>query len=269
MYKLFQLLPVFKGKIRLAKFLFYNKKDERTFKVQNDLTFTVPNITENVSLELMVNGIYEPQLVDYICTELPPNGIYIDVGANVGALALQVAKKRSDVKVYAFEAAPSVFAFLKRNNENNDLANLFIYNLAIHTQDDTSIPFYSPMHLNGKGSFAPVFTQEAVNVTTISLDTFFMQQLLQPNLIKIDVEGFEYLVLLSMKTFLKDNTQCKIVFEFVDWAEQAAQFEIGQAQDYIIQMDYQLKDLDSLIKVSQPIKTGSAMLLATKNELKK
>ena len=124
------------------------------------------------------------------------------------------------------------------------------------------------MHLNGKGSFAPVFTKDVVNVTTISLDTFIKQQQLQPDLIKIDVEGFEYLVLKSMETFLKDSTQCKIVFEFVDWAEQAAQFEIGQAQDYIIQVGYQLKDLDTMKQVAQPIIKGSAMLLAIKNEPK-
>ena len=56
MYRLFQFLPNFKGKLRLAKILYHNKKEIFTFLINKNIIFTVPNLIENISFELMING---------------------------------------------------------------------------------------------------------------------------------------------------------------------------------------------------------------------
>ena len=65
-YKFLQKLPLFKGKLRLAKVLIFNKEKPRQFTINHGLTIAVPNLIENISFELLVNGIYEQYIIDLI-----------------------------------------------------------------------------------------------------------------------------------------------------------------------------------------------------------
>ena len=264
MYKLFQRLPYFRGKMRLAKLFFFRKNNPRTFFLPAGLTFSVPNIIENVSFELFVNGIYEEKYLKLIEQNLPLNSVFIDVGANVGAISVLLAKRRPDVTIYAFEASPRVFHYLKINKDQNELNNLNIYNSAIHSNDDLELPFYSPEDKNGKGSFSPVFTNKSELVKTISLDTFFKNNNLTPNFIKVDVEGYEGLIFESMNNYLSNPNSCPILFEFVDWAEKLANFECGYAQQILFNLNYKLFDLEQNNTILNPIVYGSTMIIGKK-----
>jgi FkbM family methyltransferase len=263
-HKVLNSLPYFRGKLRLARYLLPNQKQRAKFKTKDGLFFSVPNLVENVSFELYVNGIYEKETIDYICLKMPKNGVLIDVGANIGAISIAVAKKRPDLNIFAFEASPKVFNYLRENKEQNNCLNLTIFNLAIHDIGGIELPFFSPIELNGKGSFAPVFTDEAVMVSTISLDDFFNQEELIPDLIKIDVEGYELSVLNSMKHFLNENSKCEVLFEFGDWTELAAGFEIGGAQKYLSEFGYSLYKFPDEKAIYAPLDEGAEMIIAKK-----
>lgn len=266
--RLFQQLlnytPRFKGKLRLAKFLIRDKSLARTFYTKSGLLITAPNLLENVSLEIYVYGIYEKETIDYIVQSTPENGTFIDVGANIGAICLEVANKRKDVKVYAFEASPKVFKFLETNKNQNKLDNLTIYNLAIHENENSEMEFYSPYDQNGKGSFSAVFTSESEKVKTKNLDIFIEENQLVPNLIKVDVEGYELTVFKSMSKFLSKTSNCEIFFEFVDWAETAAQYECGAAQEYLLKKGFRLYQFPEIQRVFEVQIEGSNNLLAKK-----
>ena len=266
--KIFSRLPKFKGKWRLARLLIPNQVSKRSFKTKNGIKYLVPNLIENVAFELYIDGIYEKDTIDYICNFLPINGVFIDVGANIGAICIEVAHRRPDVTVHAFEAAPSVFKYLEANKNSNALKNLEVYNLAIHERGGESLPFYSPKDLNGKGSFAPVFTSTPEMVTTVRLDDFIIQNQLRPDFIKIDVEGFEVLILKSLSSFLKENTNCEILFEFVDWAEMEAGFEAGSAQLYLKNLGYQLFKFSDQTLFINSLKKGFEMISARKSQSK-
>jgi FkbM family methyltransferase len=237
---LLNITPRFKGKLRLAKILIRDKSRPRTFFTKSGLLVSTPNLLENVSLEIYVFGIYEKDTIDYMVQSIPKNGIFIDVGANIGAICLEVANKRKDVKVYAFEASPKVFKFLEINKHQNKLENLSIFNRAVHENENSEMEFYSPNDQNGKGSFSAVFTSESEKVKTKNLDIFIEENHLKPNLVKVDVEGYELTVFKSMSKFLSKKSNCEIFFEFVDWAETAAHYERGAAQEYLLKKGYQL-----------------------------
>lgn len=260
--RIFNWLPDFKGKLRLAKIFLLKKKQAHTFLTKNGVKYSVPNLIENVSYELYINGHYEKDTISHICRTLPNNGIFIDVGANIGAISVEVAILRPDITVISFEASPSVFQYLKKNKEQNDLSNLYIYNLAIHENGGINLPFYSPKEQNGKGSFAPVFTSLSENVKTVRLDDFISESNLTPDLIKIDVEGFEYVVLKSLNKFFDLGPKFQILFEFGDWSEQAAGIEIGAAQQYLLNNNFSLVDFYSKNPIQVPILEGCSMILA-------
>ena len=257
---IFNYLPMFKGKLRIARLLIRNIKSELTFNTVKSIKYTVPNLVENVSFELFVNGIYEPEIVAFICSSIPENGVFIDVGANIGALSVEVAKARPDITIYAFEASMKVFSYLEINQKQNNLQNLHIYNLAIHETGGIELPFYSPDELNGKGSFSPIFTNESQMIKTIRLDEFFFSNKISPDFIKVDVEGYELLVL---KSFSKANMQnCTVLFEFVDWAEEAANFNVGDAQKYLLDSGYELFRFSNNERLIKELTSNSEMIIS-------
>jgi FkbM family methyltransferase len=270
MYKLLHKLPIFKGKLRLSKFLyskFIKLNSPTTFSLSNGLIFSVPNLIENVSFELYINGIYEKKYLRIINQSIPPNGIFIDVGANVGAISVLLAKQRPDITIYAFEASQRVFHYLEMNKIQNSLSNLNTYNIAVHKESNLELPFFSPEEKNGKGSFSPVFTEIPETVKTISLDVFFEKEKIKPDFIKVDVEGYEALIFESMQKHLRSSNGCPILFEFIDWAEKLANFEIGYAQQILINSKYNLYHIDLNKMILEPLTIGNAMLLAKKSKL--
>jgi FkbM family methyltransferase len=262
----FQYLPEFKGKQTIARKVYKNKVKNATdlnFQVKNGLHFYVPNIVENVSFELFINGIYEKYLVDYLVENIPQNGTFVDVGANIGAISIFVAYKRPDVTIHCFEASPRVFQYLKQNVEQNNVRNVNLYNLAVHKEENIQLNFYSPKEKFGKGSFANVFTDEAEIVKTINLDKFYMDKKISPDFIKIDVEGFEALIFESMENFLKANNNIKIIYEFVDWAEKEAGYTIGSAQDFLFTLGYSQKTFPKMRSFTSSIKNGMELIMAS------
>ena len=47
--------------------------------------------------------------------EIPPDGIVLDVGANVGVFGVRVAQRYPAARVYAFEPIPPIFEALQAN----------------------------------------------------------------------------------------------------------------------------------------------------------
>jgi FkbM family methyltransferase len=251
---------MFRGKLRIARLLILNNKRELTFNTIKSIKYTVPNLIENVSFELFVNGSYEPEIIAYICSSIPKNGVFIDVGANIGAVSIEVAKTRPDVTVHAFEASMRVFNYLEINQKQNNLENLHVYNLAIHETGGIKLPFFSPDELNGKGSFSPVFTNESQMIETIRLDEFFLLNNIKPDFIKVDVEGYELLV---FKSFSKANMEnCTVLFEFVDWAEEAANFKVGAAQKYLLDSGYNLIRFSNNAHLTKELTSGYEMIIS-------
>src|SRR5580765_3351776 len=103
---LFRSLPAFRGKDRLARSIFATQiKSKKDFWIKGKwgCVYQVPNIIENVGFEIFVNGIYEESTSDFIINRLPPNGVFLDLGANIGAITIPVQTKRKDIRIYSVE----------------------------------------------------------------------------------------------------------------------------------------------------------------------
>ena len=252
MIKLWKYIPSFMGKRRLMNFLyrkFIAKSKNITFRSRHNLQFIAPNLLDNISFELFFEGIYEETLIKCIVQELPQNGIFIDVGANIGAVSVFVAMQRPDVTIFAFEASPTIYTYLALNITQNKLENVHALNLAVHTENDLELDFYAPRDKFGKGSFVNTFECLPEKTKTIRLESFFEQQGIHPDLIKVDVEGFEVLIFKSLGKYLTESAKPKIIFEFVDWAErESSLFSPGDAQKFLIDNQYQLHLLNDYVK---------------------
>jgi len=64
-------------------------------------------------------GIYELQNVQLIQSLIQPNTVYMDVGANIGLMALPILQSCPSCKVVSWEPSPNSLPFLRRTVENS------------------------------------------------------------------------------------------------------------------------------------------------------
>jgi len=270
--QLLRWLPLFKGKQRLARILLRNiitNGHDLKLRGKYGCDYKIPNIKENVGFELFINGVYEQEIIDLIIERLPVNGVMLDIGANIGAIVIPVCKRRADISALAIEASPRVYSYLQHNKELNHLQNCSLINKAVTDVDNEKVNFFSPEEKFGKGSLSSIFTKEAETVETISLDTILRQNKIDNvNIIKIDIEGYEYGAFAGGKEILSRPDAPDILFEFVDWAEDLSKdYNPGDAQQLLLSYGFKLFHLNSkrnLVQIFTPITKGAAMIMATK-----
>lgn len=271
MDSLFRNLPSFKGKNRLAGAFLKKKlgtlKDVRV-KGRYGCDYLLPNLIENVSREIFINGIYEKTTSDFFAERAEKGAIFMDLGANIGAISVPLSRKRNDLTIVCVEAAPWLFPYLQQNVGQNGAGRTTFVNKALFNTDDQEIDFYSPDVKFGKGSFSPTYTHKSVKVAAIRLDTLVRQlQLPRVDFIKMDVEGYECHVFQGAETLLEREDAPDILFEFEDWAEELAKQEPGSAQNYLLGKGYKLfrHGADArLYPLTAALTKGSTMILATK-----
>jgi FkbM family methyltransferase len=268
---LLQNLPDFKGKRRLVKLLFNKRvKTAEDVVVQGryKCKYLIPNLQENVGFDIFVNGIYEAETIAFLQKIIPEKGVYMDLGANIGTILIPLCKLRSDIRAIGVEAAPWIYKYLEHNAALNQLNNVQLINKALFDKDDMSLDFYSPHDKYGKGSLSPVFSKEGVKVWTKKVDTLVKEFLLPAvDVIKIDVEGFEYFVFKGAHELLSNSQAPDIIFEFVDWAETRAMgLSPGAAQQLLLDLGYELFTLEKgkPVKLDTVLRSGSINLFASK-----
>ncbi len=139
------------------------------------------------------DGTYEQEELDLWLGLLRPGAMVIDVGANVGVFALlsAVAVGPSG-RVLAFEPEPSNADRLRRNVARNGAANVTVIQEAIGNAPGEAVLYVQPGQ-SGTHSMLRPDGAEGLTVPITTLDAVAAG--MQPDAIKIDVEGLEGAVL--------------------------------------------------------------------------
>lgn len=141
-------------------------------------------------------GLYEPHLMRRIQAILEPDSVSLDIGANIGALAVAMARASPRGHVHCFEAAPSNFRRLQLNLAANRVENASATNLALYDERCTLEISYVD-EVAGCSFISPAGVREGniERVEAIPLDAWIEDGGLAPGarirLIKLDVEGAE------------------------------------------------------------------------------
>jgi FkbM family methyltransferase len=142
-------------------------------------------------------------------------GVFVDVGANIGAVSLFVDsfnKDREDdskIKVYAVEPEPNNLYLLNQNIQNNPTEHITIVNNAIwHEEAMVSIS-----NRGGNSSIVDL-EEDSSEVLAITLETLFsIYNIEEVDVMKIDIEGAEFDLIINTpaETLAKIN---RLVLEF-------------------------------------------------------
>jgi FkbM family methyltransferase len=179
------------------------------------------DLSEGIDLSLFLFGNFQSHVLKVVHDDLPSDAVILDIGANIGSMALQFARLAPEGRVYAFE--PTHYA-----------AEKFQRNLALNTELSKRIEFIqafvsdqSSTHHNlvGYASWKvdkarpgahPTHggtIQPAEAVPSITVDDFCEEkQLHRVDLIKIDTDGHEFQVLQGARRTLAKHGP-RVVFE--------------------------------------------------------
>jgi FkbM family methyltransferase len=141
---------------------------------------------------------------------------FIDIGANNGHHSLYLSRFAKNI--FAFEPYELVRHRMEQQLSRNHVQNVTIFPFALG-DSNAKIPFFPPSEANlGTGSFFKDF-ELSNSKQAILLDVFNGTELLHKlniihaDLVKIDVEGFEYFVLMGLIPFFKKSFPV-IIFEY-------------------------------------------------------
>jgi len=212
------------------------------------LQYRVPSLREPIAVGIVARGVYEPETIDFVLRELPDDGLFVDVGANIGAITLPVANAKPRARILAVEASDRVFAALTWNIRANGLNNVMPVCAFAGENDLGKVPFYEPPARKfGQGSIGPQFHDAPKRVSKRAIDALLVEYDLPiPDVVKIDIEGAEAMALRGMERALTHGQKGPVVlFEFNNWAEDRIPGQnAGDSQRFLLEHGYKLTRAD-------------------------
>ncbi len=166
---------------------------------------------------------YEPLETQMFINLLKPGMTVIDIGANTGYYTLLAAFSIGETgSVVAFEPYPGNVEILSRNVELNRLNNVTIEAFAISDLEGIAKLYLSNINAgdhriyDGKDDelFNVGRSRQKINVLTTTLDSYINNVGIEVDLIKMDVQGAEYVALQGMKETLKVNQDIILMTEY-------------------------------------------------------
>ena len=169
---------------------------------------------------ILYEGSYEPEPSELFLGSVTPQDSFLDIGANIGYYSV-LAIGANLKSICAIEPSKEIFDSLLKNLKYNSLASntsaVLPFNLGF---SDTCqlLRFIPPKPGNlGVGRFI-----DSAHTDTLPSDTLVLRVVpgdqaiallpFKPTVIKIDVEGFEFKVLMGMKKFLKSANKPRLIF---------------------------------------------------------
>jgi len=186
---------------------FYINGGRRQLRIDDYLDQWNVNIDTFSDIERrMLSRTYESETMGVIDEFVSAGDICVDVGANVGAIALALAKRTGESgKVHAFEPGPPLFERLQDNVRLNPglSSYLELHQMGLSDkQDELCWQESSRDHGNATIRWADN-NRPVTRIPVTTLDDFAREHSLERlDFLKIDVEGMEYEVLSGGKVAL-------------------------------------------------------------------
>lgn len=214
----------------------------REFRAPWGATLTVFEEDASHFEDILDSGVGWPYEIRQLVLLAKPGDVVVDVGANYGYTACLFAYEVEDQgHVLAMEPGPRMFDLLRRNVERNVPGRVTVVNAAVGSE-----PGRAQLHRSGSNlathSLSPTLVpnvRDVVDVEVRTLDelcaTYLPER--EPDLLKVDVEGWELEVLRGGRAML-ERARPTIWLEFWPDGIAAAGFDPKGVLDLMHELDY-------------------------------
>jgi len=253
----FRVLPDFPYKeriaVRLAKGLTNFRRDEDcivniTMRDGSRMCIDLRSWTE---LWSFWTGTYDADLILSVSRCLVPGDVVLDIGANVGFYASSLGRRlhQTKGKLYAMEPIPSNFARLKQIIALNGLEDTVqAFNIALGEEEgvvelaleDTNVVFPGTASTGNASIVRDDSDASTLSAQMMRLDDFARQEdITSCRLIKMDVEGAEFMVLKGGESFIRHHLPL-ILIEFNRVAMEKFGWRFQDVQEIVVPWGYQM-----------------------------
>jgi FkbM family methyltransferase len=165
---------------------------------------------------MAVGQIFDQHVYNMALPYVHESAVVLDLGSNLGQMAMEFAKLAPQGQVYAFEAHPFLYAVMCKNFDENQFTNITPMFGAVWDSADLELfypdPDYETFGCRGSWGINPEtpVTEFGVTVNSLTIDSLNLEQV---DFMKIDIQGAD---LRALKGARKTIERCKpaIVFEF-------------------------------------------------------
>ncbi len=202
------------------KIVKYYKESENTKKKPYDIGDGIKIYADFLtprSWDLILGKNVEAEVKKAFLNNIKENDTVFDCGASIGEFSLIAAKKvGSNGKVFSIEPFKKAAILLRQNFQLNNFQNFTIIEKAISDKPGKTLLYENPV--SGTGVLDTTITKRKLNdaseviVTTID-DTISSFNIEKINMLKIDVEGFEFEVLKGCKNSFNNKKISNIIIE--------------------------------------------------------
>lgn len=200
------------------------------------------NRADETGVKIFQNGVnYERHVWEELKRLVPLSKGFVDVGCNVGVHAVSVKALDPDMPVICLDVNPENISLLCRTIMENQLSNMTVIPCAaadyaqviqrnVGFSNTTCAKLGSWLSSEPQTAFAP-----AIPLDRLSLDGF--------DLLKLDIEGFEYLALQGGAIYVSEN-QPRILFEYCPQVVPRSGVDAKTLLNWFLERDYSLTTLD-------------------------
>lgn len=176
----------------------------------------------SVTTGLLLDGVFEVGLTNYILTEIKQGMNVVDVGCNIGYFSVLLGYRVGELgTVHAYEPNPNLHELIVDNLTLNELKhNVILHKKGAYSEEST-VNFYISKRFQGNSSinkhsetYLNDFKSDQFEISIIDVVPLDSESIGEKiDFMKIDVEGGEYRVFLGMKKRLDEGSIDRIVFE--------------------------------------------------------
>ncbi len=199
--------------IRWAAMWWLGRQQPSEAKVDG-LAYEVHPADFGVTFEIARTGDYEPATRSACIELLEPGMTFVDIGAHVGLFAVPAAiTVGSEGRVIAFEPAPENRELLERNVARHTPGNVEVHAEAV-ADTEGSLTLARSQYNTGDHRLVNGSARGGVTVDVIALAPWLDSRGIEPDVIKMDVQGAEPLVIKGMSGLLDGARPLAILLEF-------------------------------------------------------
>jgi FkbM family methyltransferase len=199
-----------------------------------------------VQSHIFVFNAYEKAESDFILSLLSNQDTFIDIGANVGYYSMLASKKITKGKIYSFEPEINNYQRLKDNIKLNGALNITAVHKACSDQNGMVVLSVAKDDNKGLNSIflSDEYKSHTQEIEAVTLDSFVKSNNISNiSLIKMDVEGAEFIALKGMKEVLT-NLKPALVVEIVKNNLEAAGTSVEEFYTYLYRLGYKSYQID-------------------------
>ena len=205
-----------------------------------------------VSPHVLMEGIWEPWIAQFLKHIIAPGMRVIDVGAHIGWYTLLAAELVGEQgSVVAYEPNPRLAALLERSISVNGFKDrAHVMHAAASSTTGMRLPLFIPKNRSGNARLIESDSEDAevVTVETVRLDEGSDIVGRAVDFIKVDAEGHERRVLLGAEGLLR-NPKIALLIEHHPGGEGARLFEWLQDLGFrsaVVEHDSTLRELSDV-----------------------